>query len=503
MNRGDIPPRECMGDLERRCHGYKQLLALLASATLVIGLATLLQLAPANAAKSYPDRSAADAESATGDQTTNPADSLQTTESSTYTLWLPYIVDGYRLVDGPYGVQIWWANSTTLNRMTGMGTRWVRLPLSWRSIEPENTTPENYTWSAGFEQQLIALSAAHIRVILQFGDNPSWAATYLNGPIDLVEIGQVTEFMQAVVARYSQPPYNVKYWEIYNEPDNGNVLYAEQGAGYFGYTPEAYVDILEAIYQPVKAADPSAQVLLGGLAYDAWPDPFVEDFLDQVLINGGAAYFDQMNFHYYMAFSANWEPYGHDILGKLAYLHDKLAEYGVDKPFVCTETGWYSNLGSSKEIQSRYVVQAFVRGMTTDMDVLIWFMLVDNPNDLYASGLLDHHLNPKPSYYAYQTLTTQMFGAEYIRTLDPAQTGSDQMEAYEFATPTGCTIVIAWTNDSVTHELEIQTPHLILIDKFGGETSVYDGDDGSMDGCVHVPIGPSPVYLRRTTGARK
>ncbi len=506
MNRGDIPPRECMGDLERRCRGYKQLLALLASATLVIGLATLLQLAPANAAKSYPDRSAADAGAAMGDPTTNPADSLQTTESSTYTLWLPYIVDGYRLVDGPFGVQIWGANSTAIDRMTEIGTRWVRLPLSWCWIEPENTTPENYTWSASFEQQLAALSAAHIRVILQFGDNPSWAATYLNGPIDLVEIGQVTEFMQAVVARYSQPPYNVKYWEIYNEPDNGSVLFAEQGLGYFGYTPEAYVDILEAVYQPVKAIDPGAKILLGGLAYDVWPQ-FVENFLDQVLLNGGADSFDLMNFHYYAAFRANWEQYGHGILGKLAYLRDKLAYYGVDKPIFCTETGWFSNFqgDDGHEIQSRYLVQTFVGSMTADLGAVIWFTLADSVNDYREWGLVDINLDPKPSYYAHQTLTAQMFGAEYVRTLGLGDTGSDQIEAYEFATRTGCTIVVAWSNDlvTVTHELEIQTSQLVVVDMFGTEATVYDGDDGVVDGRVHVPIGVNPVYLRRACGTWK
>jgi len=474
------------------------------SVTLVIGLAMLLQLTPANAAQAHPDRSPADAGAAVGDRLPGPGNAIRATESSTYTVWLPYIVDAYELVDGPFGVQIWWANSTVIDRMTEMGTRWARLPLSWRQIEPQNTTPQNYAWSAGFEQQLAALSAAHIQVILQFGDNPSWAATYLNGPIDLVGIGELSEFMQAVVARYSQPPYNVKYWEMYNEPDNGNVLFAEQGAGYFGYTPEAYVDVLEAVYQPIKAIDPGAKILLGGLAYDAWPDPFVEDFLDQVLIHGGADYFDLMNFHYYVAFRANWEPYGREILGKLAYLRDKLAYYGVDKPFVCTETGWFSNSqgGDGNEIQSRQVVQSFIRGVVADMSVVIWFTLADSNSDLRQWGLVDVNLNPKPSYYAHQTLTAQMSGAEYVRTLDPGQTGSDQIEAYEFATPRRCTVVVAWSND-ITHEMEISTPQLVVVDKFGAETILYDGDDGAVDGRVRVPIGASPVYLRPACGARK
>jgi hypothetical protein len=474
-------------------------------AMLVFGVAVLLQLTPISAAEGYPDGLMPDAKAKVGDLLFNAANSVQATQTLTYTAWLPYVVNPYRLPDGLFGAQIYGVSLTALDRMSGMGTAWVRLALSWDLIEPENTTPGNYTWSASFEQQLAALSARRIRVILVFGDNPSWAATYRNGPIDQVEITELTEFVQAAVARYSQPPYNVKHWEMYNEPDNGNVLYAEQGQGYFGHTPEAYVDVLEAVYQPIKSVDPEAKVLLGGLAYDAWPDPFVEDFLDQVLIDGGAAYFDLMNFHYYLAFRANWEPYGHDILGKLAYLHDKLDFYGVDKPFVCTETGWFSNelVGGSHEIQSRYVVQGFVRSMTTDMESVIWFTLVDQESDPRNWGLVGVDLNPKPSYYAYQTLTAQLSRAEYVQEVGLEETSSILVEAYEFATPAGQTIIVAWVNDDTTVKMAHSAPQVIVVDKFGSETIVYDGDDGEVDDRVHVSVGPSPVYLRFEDGGRQ
>jgi hypothetical protein len=495
MNRAIQPARDRV-DLERRGRGQVQFLALIMGAMLVIGLVMLLQLAPTNAAEGYPDRSGANAGAPIGNPLPGPRASMWATELLTYTVWLPYIVKDLRLPDGLFGVQIYAADPGSIDRMSEIGTAWVRLPLSWYYIEPENSTPENYSWSVSFEEQLAALSARHIQVILLFGDNPSWAATYLNGPIDLVDISELTEFMQAVVARYSQPPYNVKYWEMYNEPDNGSAWAAEQGAGFFGHTPEAYVDILEAVYQPIKAIDPEAKVLLGGLAYDAWPEPFVEDFLDQVLIGGGAAYFDLMNFHYYLAFRANWEPYGHDILGKLAYLRDKMADYGVNKPIVCTETGWFTNpdAGGSDEVQSRYVVQGFVRSMTTDLYPVIWFTLLDS--DPRNWGLLDIYLNPKPSYYAYQTLTNQLSRADYVGELGSEETSSILVEAYEFATPAGHTIIVAWVDDVTTVKLAYPAPQVIVVDKFGNETIVYDGDDGHVDGRVQVSVGPSPVYLR-------
>ncbi|MBN1134948.1 MAG: hypothetical protein JXM73_00075 [Anaerolineae bacterium] len=470
---------------------------------LVIGLAMLLQLTPTNAAEGYPYRTTPGVTTATGDQLLSSANSMPATLTLTYTAWLPYMAKDFKLADGPFGAQIYGASPTAIDRMSDLGTAWVRLPLNWCVIEPQNRTPENYAWPASFEQQLAALSAHHIRVVLLFGCNPSWAATYLNGPIDLVEISELTEFMQATVARYSQPPYNVKHWEMYNEPDNGNVLFAEQGHGYFGHTPEAYVDILEAVYQPIKAVDPEAKVLLGGLAYDAWPDPFVEDFLDQVLINGGGAHFDVMNFHYYRAFRENWEPYGHDILGKLAFLRDKLASYGVDKPFVCTETGWFSNFqqGNGHEIQSRYVVQGFVRSLTTDMELVIWYTLVDDVDDLRNWGLLDVDWNPKPSYDAYQTLTAQLSGAHLVGEVDFTGAGLDYLEGYEFVTRAGDTSIVVWVDGDTVVLLRWAASQVTMIDKLGSETIIYDDDDGLLDGFVSCLVGPSPVYLRFDGGA--
>jgi hypothetical protein len=509
MNRAIKPARVQAIGLKRLGCGRAQFLALITSTMLAVGLVILLQLTSASAAEGYPGRSLADAGAATGNPLSSPGGPVRVTEASVYTISLPYIVKGFRLPNGPFGAQIYVPEPTAADRMSEMGIAWVRLPLSWWAIEPDNTTPADYNWSASFEEKLTELSAHHVQVILQVGDNPPWAATYLNGPIDPEALDELTEFMQAVVARYSQPPYNVKYWEMYNEPDNGNVLFAEQGAGYFGHTPEAYVDILEAVYQPIKAVDPEAKVLLGGLAYDLWEPggPFVQDFLDQVLINGGAAYFDLMNFHYYLAFRANWEPYGHDILGKLAYLRDKMADYGVDKPFVCTETGWFTSPNvdppGSHEVQSRYVVQSLVRSMTADLDPVIWFTLLDNEWDPRNWGLLDVNLEPKPSYYAYQTLTAQLYRADYFRTLGFEETNSVLVEAYEFAIPPGHTIVVAWVNDELTVKLVQQAPQVIVVDKFGSETIVYDSDDGTTDGRVHVSVGPSPVYLHFDGGVRK
>jgi hypothetical protein len=431
----------------------------------------------------------------------SPTGDLQATELATHTIFLPQIAKKYGGPLPPFGVQLYQADANTAQTLTDLGAGWGRITLSWSLIEPTKTTPEYYQWNASFDQRLAGLASNGRTIILTLGDNPSWAATYRGGPIDLVDISELVEFMTAAVGRYSAPPYNVKYWEIYNEPDNGNSIYGDSGFGYFGHTPDLYVDLLEAIYQPIKAVDPQAQILLGGLAYGNWEPsgPFVQNFLDQVLRpeNDGARFFDIMNFHYYP--SSDWESYGADIIGKATYLRQKLSNYGVDKPVICTETGTYSATayGGSDELQSRYVPQVFVRSIAADLISAVWFTLVDDSGPYSRKhGLLDANLSPKPSYYAFQTLSRHLASAQYSRKLRLAETGSDEIEAYEFSKSQGLTrIVVAWTQDDAMHSLRLESTQLVMVDKFGAETVIYDGDDFFMDGRVRVTIGPSPVYL--------
>jgi hypothetical protein len=371
-------------------------------------------------------------------------------------------------------------------------------------VEPVNTTPDHYQWPAELETRLADLAGRNIQVILTFTGNPWWAATYAGGPIDKVDIGELTQFMEAAAARYGKAPFNVKHWEFYNEPDNGDPFYGEQGYGFFGTQPKAYVDTLKAVYGPMKAADPEVQIVFGGIAYDNWidnepPGPFIPDFLDRVLEEGGGAYFDIMNFHYYPAFRYVWEPYGTGILGKVSYLRRTLEAHGVYKPFLCTEAGFWSDSahGGGDEEQSRYVVQVLTRSMVADLKVLIWFLFVD---EIHLGGrkygLLHPDLRPKPAYIAYQTFSGRMGTTSFLRALTPGEWGSSEIEGYEFDVHTGLDhVVVAWTNDDAFRTLVVQTSRAIVMDKFGKVSTVLDGDDGTVDGRVHVIVGPSPVYV--------
>jgi hypothetical protein len=423
-----------------------------------------------------------------------------------HTIFLPEVLRSqWQVTESSFGIHANFLSPTVVDEASRLGTSWFRVPLFWSSIEPQNTTPEQYQWNPFFDAQIALLTSRGIRPILLLYANPGWAATYGMGPIDRVDIGELVQFMQAAVAHYSVPPYNVKHWEIYNEIDNTDAAYADTGWwGYFGHQPEVYLQELAAIYGPMKAVDPQAQIVLGALAYDGWttddpPGIFAPDFLDRFLAAGGGAYFDVMNFHYYLAFRARWEPYGTDIIGKTTALRQKLAAYGLQKPIFCTETSMWSDAahGGSDELQSRYVAQVFARSRAAGLNATIWFQMFD-PVDpwVWSYGLMTADVRPKPAYTAYQTLTRQLAGAEYVRSPEPTETGCATLEAYEFrqggsSPPT----LLAWSTGEQSCTAVLAADEVLAVDKYGATVLIRDGEDGRVDRRVQVTLGPSPVYL--------
>jgi hypothetical protein len=300
----------------------------------------------------------------------------------------------------------------------------------------------------------------------------------------------------------------VRYFELYNEPDNADVGHAESGGwGYWGHNGAGYAELLQTLHPVIHAANPQASLVLGGLALDWFEEqggPFDSQFLDDVLAAcRGQDCFDVMNFHYYPLFRPRWESYGADIIGKTNYVQQELAAYGfTDMPIVCTETSWAGDADwGSDELQSRYVVKGYVRGIAAGLKTIVWYRIADQ-GDSTLPGLLDSDLQPKPSYWAFQTMTDMLGKASYQRSLTSAETGHEQLIGYVFYTCQG-RLDVVWTEDETPYDpdddpslpLTVQAHTLRVVDKFGDETWLSDSDEGVSDKRITITVGGSPLYL--------
>jgi hypothetical protein len=430
-------------------------------------------------------------------------------------VYLPVVQNrvDYSLGTPIFGVQVYGASY--LPRLAESGAAWVRVPIVWRVIEPEKTTPPTYDWTSTDQRVQALTSIPGVNVILTIEFNPAWAAHYgengPNGPIKQSELPRFATFVQAAVERYDGDGFNdapgspvVRYWEFYNEPDNHSLPTDRKWGPY----PHLYAQMLATAYPAAKAANPATQVVFGGIAYDAFIDEggwFHREFLDGVLQAGGGAHFDIMNFHSYPAFG--WGDYdGPGLLEKTIHLREKLAGYGLDKPFVITEAGWHSNytvdLPSTPEIQARYVVALFAQSSAAEVELMIWWMLHDpGASYPYANGLImnDSAGTPKPAFYVFQNMVAEMSTTHYVRRLSAAETGSNKLDAYLFNDNVrNRRLYIAWRNPLESNQAEplrIPAQQAIVYNMFGQGQLITDGQDGVIDGHVTLSVSGRPIYI--------
>lgn len=341
-----------------------------------------------------------------------------------------------------------------------LGISWMRSSVSWKSLEPL----EGIFDFAGTDRYLNATANAGFSPVVFITENPDWAANTPCGPIDTTDSAKVnafSTFMFTLATRYPQ----IKVWALYNEPDNSS--YARLGyssGGCFGDNTTNdlngnglndradYARMLAAAWQAVHQANPEARLAMGALAYDwfdaksapSWygKDPngrFNYNFLPEVLayiqanpLPEGEQYMDLVLFNYFDIYGKKWQQVaaGQGIQAKAQALRDQMAAYGMSWPLMVTETGIDSN-AKGHAAQAQCLILTMVRGQASGLHGVLWWTFKDEPQFGWYYGLVDEALTPKPSYYAYQTLTRELSGYRYTATLTDSP-GFAKLETYEF-----------------------------------------------------------------------
>lgn len=390
---------------------------------------------------------------------------------------------------------------------------WVRVIAPWGNSEPQNTTPENYDWGAWVDRELAIATHIDVNVIATIGYAPGWAATNPNGELDKTSLDEFVEYVTAMVERYDGDGIDdapcspvVNYWQLYNEPDRGT----KNNPGYFrngwGEVPEKYADMLKAVYPAIKGANPNAQVVFGGIAYESF-HLFVEDFTDGVLKAGGGDYFDIMAFHIYPEFWKVHADHPPGLYEKSLKIRKILADNGVDKPLFITETGSHSNRHASftmtEELQARYVPQLFIQALQAGAEAVIWFMLYDTPDTFYPyqTGLVTNDDPPqqKLSFDAFRVATDALEDAEIVKIWGADEKPRDDLFVYELRKQdSGKRFFITWLGDiysTATTEIQIEAEYVTRRDLFGIGVIVVDQADGNDDGFVTIRVGSQPIYI--------
>lgn len=304
----------------------------------------------------------------------------------------------------------------TIQMMSELGVQFVRFDFDWKDIEPED---DDFDFSK-YDGIIAKLKQNNIKIlgILTLRPEGSWSDPTTG---DEQEIDHFADFAYNAVKRFKT---DVRYWEIWNEPNND----------FFWLNPSAanYTKLLQAAYAAVKQADPDAVVILGGIVGNGQDEAYLEDgvirvvygrgnFLAGIYANLGRNYFDVAAIHPY--------PFAKDIDSTAS-----LTSAIYTARLIMTLQGdsgkqlWLTELGPMffppEEINfispDRAYTESEVAGwldlihtnLSTECDKLFWYEFRDYPGNFSLQnlsvnweGLVDKDYNTKEAYSAYKDLS--------------------------------------------------------------------------------------------------
>jgi hypothetical protein len=297
--------------------------------------------------------------------------------------------------------------------------------------------------------------------------------------------------MRDLVSRYSGPPYFVKYWEFWNEPDVDPSLSSNLTFGCWGdaqdpyYGGAYYAEMLKAVYPELKSADPQAQVLVGGLLLSCDPrQPSIctppydrpPKFLEGILRGGGGPYFDGVAFHAYDEYEnslgiwgngrwgTTWATTGPVVIAKGRFLRETLARYGFsNKYLMVTEAALNQREAQCNQdcelSKAYYIPQLYAATLAEDYRANIWYCLSCGWRHV---DLLDGAGRPLPAYTSLKIAGQALSNARFLREV-PHPGG---VRIYEFQRADDLLWVL-WALDGSTHTVQIPGKPLSVTDPLG------------------------------------
>lgn len=197
-----------------------------------------------------------------------------------------------------------------LNGVKELGAGWVRCDFVWSGCNPQ---PD--VWDCQhFDQILSGAKKTGVNVLPILCYDVSWARPAVE---HLYEWG---EYVRHLVTDYGR---QVRYWEVYNEPNLKNFWRRDPNGA-------EYAALLAKAYNVIKSIDPDIKVVFGGLS------GVPLDYFEDALKAGAGEYFDVMNIHPY-----HLRDIPEAIIPQIQKLQALMNKYGVgDKPIWITEIGW-------------------------------------------------------------------------------------------------------------------------------------------------------------------
>jgi len=233
-----------------------------------------------------------------------------------------------------------------------MKVSFARIIAPWSEI---SRSKGSYNWDAT-DKPLRQAHNQGIGVVLDLTYTAVWASTNPNLPESRWQfyppknVSDWTDFVQAAVTRYMADPYDVKYFQVWNEP--------VRGSGFWVGTNEQWVD---DIYIPAAKVikQHGANVVFGG-----WPSGSgIPAYNTELELHNAWQYTDILDIHYY------------PVVQNFQILYDRWIATGKCKGIWETEMGAQDNPQMLTTVFTNTYNWARTRGhwSSPDQYKLFWF----------------------------------------------------------------------------------------------------------------------------------
>jgi hypothetical protein len=193
--------------------------------------------------------------------------------------------------------------AATLDAAVRLGAGWIRADLGWDAVQADGAG--EFRWAA-FDRVVTAADARNLRVLPILAYTPPWARDVgcVSAKCAPASPAAFARFAGAAAARYA--PLGLHTWEVWNEPNM---------TGFWRPAPDPtrYLAVLRAAAGAIRAADPAAYLVSGGLAAVPSTDGDITelDFLGRMCSLGLGGIVNAVGYHpytfpYLPSFRAPW-----------------------------------------------------------------------------------------------------------------------------------------------------------------------------------------------------
>jgi hypothetical protein len=277
------------------------------------------------------------------------------------------------------------------------GVQWVRINVVWYAVEPAQKGSYDLGLLSLYDHLMQKLGEAGIKVIFVTAQSPYWASAdpaksggVWNANYKPTNNSDLADYFVFLLNRYrSTGPHAYEIWN-------------EQNATFFwpsGVNAADYFSMLQTCYTNIKAADPQAIVLNGGLTDGS----NTTNFMASLYAAGAKNYFDAWSQHTYTK-----TPQYETIVSKVRDI--MVVNNDSGKKIWMTECGWLTATnGESGAVswnrQAHYLTNFFTRLATyPDVEVVCWYTSRSYDENTHEGsfGLVLPDFTRKPSFYAYK-----------------------------------------------------------------------------------------------------